>query len=144
MDYPDYYRILGVDRNASTKDIRKAYRRLARQYHPDVNPGDKQAEAKFKQINEAHEVLSDEEKRRKYDELSQSYQQWQHMGGQPGGFDWGRWAGGQPGGFRVEFTDTDPRAGDLFSDFFRSIFGDMGQPLGCPSHIRAALIQGQR
>lgn len=128
MDYPDYYRILGVDRNASAKDIRKAYRRLARQYHPDVNPGDKQAEAKFKQINEAHEVLSDAEKRRKYDELGQSYQQWQRMGGQPGGFDWGNWAGGQPGGFRVEFTDTDAGAADLFSDFFRSIFGGMGQP----------------
>jgi len=127
MDYPDYYRILGVDR--------------ARQYHPDVNPGDKQAEAKFKQINEAHEVLSDAEKRRKYDELGQSYQQWQRMGGQPGGFDWGNWAGGQPGGFRVEFTDTDAGAADLFSDFFRSIFGRAsrgaarGQDLEVVAHV---------
>lgn len=143
MDYPDYYRILGVDRDASTKDIRKAYRRLARQYHPDVNPGDQQAEAKFKQINEAHEVLSDEEKRRKYDELSQSYRQWQHMGGQSGGFDWGSWTSGRPGGFRVEFTDTDAGAGDPFSDFFRSIFGSMGQPQTGQGRASRAASRGQ-
>jgi curved DNA-binding protein len=143
MEYPDYYRVLGVDRNASAKDIRKAYRRLARQYHPDVNPGDKQAEARFKQINEAHEVLSDEEKRRKYDELGQSYQQWQRMGGQPGGFDWGRWAGGQPGSFRVEFADTDAGAGDLFSDFFRSVFGTMGPPQTGPRRAGQSAARGQ-
>jgi len=59
MEYKDYYKILGVDRNASEKEIKKAYRRLARKYHPDVNPGDKQAEERFKEINEAHEVLTD-------------------------------------------------------------------------------------
>ena len=69
MDYKDYYKILGVDKKASEKDIKKAYRKLARQYHPDVNPGNPDAESKFKEINEAHEILSDKEKRQKYDEL---------------------------------------------------------------------------
>jgi curved DNA-binding protein len=128
MDYPDYYKVLGVERKASEKDIRKAFRKLARKYHPDVNPGDADAEDKFKQINEAYEVLSDAEKRRKYDQLGSSFQQWQQMGGQPGGFDWSDWvSGGQPGGFRVEYMDADMGggAGDLFSDFFRNIFGGM-------------------
>ncbi|NDJ77428.1 MAG: J domain-containing protein [Chloroflexi bacterium] len=123
MEYPDYYRVLGVDRDASSSDIRKAYRRLARQYHPDVNPDDKQAEEKFKEINEAYEVLSDDEKRQKYDQLGRSYQQWQRMGGQPGGFDWSGWMSGQPGGFRVDYMNDDLGGGDPFSDFFRSIFG---------------------
>ncbi len=102
MDYPDYYKVLGVERGASEKDIRNAYRKLARKYHPDMNPDDKEAEEKFKQISEAYEVLSDKDKRQKYDQLGQSYQQWQRMGGQPGGFDWSSWVGGaQPGGFRV-------------------------------------------
>jgi curved DNA-binding protein len=67
MDYIDYYKVLGVSKNASEKDIKKAYRKLARQYHPDVNPNDAVAEEKFKAINEAHEVLGDPEKRKKYD-----------------------------------------------------------------------------
>jgi curved DNA-binding protein len=128
MEYRDYYQTLGVDRNASEKDIRKAFRKLARQYHPDVNPGDSQAEDKFKEINEAYEVLSDPEKRSKYDQLGNSYQQWQRMGGQPGGFDWSNWANnGQPGGFRVEYMDASDMGsgGDLFSEFFRNIFGGM-------------------
>jgi curved DNA-binding protein len=123
MEYQDYYQVLGVDRKASTKDIRKAYRKLARQYHPDVNPGNNEAEEKFKQINEAYEVLSDDDKRKKYDQLGSSYQQWQRMGGQPGGYDWSQWStGGQPGGFRVEYADFG-EGGDSFSDFFRTIFG---------------------
>src|SRR5437660_10020542 len=76
VDYKDYYKILGVSKNATEKEIRQAYRKLARQYHPDVNPGDKAAEEKFKEINEANEVLSDPEKRKKYDELSSYYQQY--------------------------------------------------------------------
>ncbi len=131
MEYKDYYKILGVDRNASEKDIKRAYRRLARQFHPDVNPGDKQAEEKFKEINEAHEVLSDPEKRGKYDRLGTTWQQWQRMGRDPGQFDWSQWFAGAPGGERVEWSgnlgDLFGGAGaDMFSDFFRTIFGGMG------------------
>ncbi len=140
MEYKDYYKILGVDRNADEKEIKKAYRRLARQYHPDMNPGDKAAEARFKEINEAHEVLSDPEKRRKYDELGQNYQRWQQAGGPGGGFNWSEYfagAGGRgtgaggPGGVRVEYGNVND-LNDLFgseqgfSDFFQAIFGGMG------------------
>jgi curved DNA-binding protein len=134
MEYKDYYKILGVEKNADEKEIKKAYRRLARQYHPDVNSGDKAAEARFKEINEANEVLSDAEKRRKYDELGQQYQRWQQTGGQPSGFDWSQWtnAGGQPGaasgGTRVDYVDLNDLfggggGGGDFSDFFSSMFG---------------------
>ncbi len=131
MEYKDYYQVLGVDRNASEKDIKRAYRRLARQFHPDVNPGDKQAEEKFKGINEAYEVLSDSEKRAKYDRLGASWQQWQRMGYDPGQFDWSQWFTGAPRGTRVEWSgdlgDLFGGAGaDVFSDFFRVIFGGMG------------------
>jgi curved DNA-binding protein len=124
MEYKDYYKILGVPRNADAKAIKKAFRQLARQYHPDANPDDPHAEERFKEINEAYEVLSDPEKRAKYDRLGQSYQQWQRAGGQPGSFDWSQWISGMPGGVRVEYGD----AGDLFSDFFQAIFG--GDPFG--------------
>jgi len=135
MEYKDYYKILGVDKTASEKDIKKAYRRLARQYHPDVNPGDKQAEARFKDINEANEVLSDPEKRRKYDELGANWQQWQRMGGDPRGFDWSQWyGGGKPGtgGVHVEYGNIEDLFGQSggFSDFFQSIFGGMAGTSG--------------
>ncbi len=126
MEYKDYYKILGVDKKANQQEIKKVYRRLARQYHPDVNPGNKSAEARFKEINEAYEVLSDPEKRKKYDELGSSYQQWQRQGGDPRGFDWSRWyTGGQPGGgsTRVEYGNLEDLLG---SDFFQAIFGGMG------------------
>jgi len=131
MEYKDYYRILGVDKNADTKTIKRAYRRLARKYHPDVNPGDKVSEERFKEINEAYEVLSDPEKRRKYDQLGADYQRWQSMGGDPRGFDWSQWfAGGQPAGGRVhvQYGDLGDLFGDLggFSDFFQAIFGGAG------------------
>jgi curved DNA-binding protein len=137
MEYKDYYKILGVDRNADEKEIKKAYRRLAREFHPDMKPGDKAAEARFKEINEANEVLSDSEKRRKYDALGQNYQRWQQSGGQPGGFDWSQWAaggaprGGGPGGARVQYASAEDLneifgAGG-FSDFFETIFGGMAQ-----------------
>jgi curved DNA-binding protein len=129
MEYKDYYKILGVDRNADEKEIKKAYRRLARQYHPDVNPGDAAAEARFKEINEANEVLSDKEKRGKYDALGQQYQRWQQTGGQPGGFDWSQWtaARGQPGGVNVQYGDINELFGSGgFSDFFEAVFGGRG------------------
>jgi curved DNA-binding protein len=137
MEYKDYYKILGVAKDADQKEIKKVYRRLARQYHPDVNPGDKAAETHFKDINEAYEVLSDPEKRRKYDELGQNYQRWQQGGGQAGGFDWSQWVerqGRQPAtqssrdGTRVEYADLDDLFGgnNGFSDFFESIFGGIG------------------
>jgi curved DNA-binding protein CbpA len=84
VDYKDYYKILGVNKNASQKDIETAYRKLARKFHPDVNPGDKAAEEKFKEINEAKEVLTDPEKRKNYDELSSYYQQYGRWPGAPG------------------------------------------------------------
>ncbi len=138
MEYKDYYKILGVDRNADEKAIKKAYRRLAREFHPDMKPGDKAAEARFKEINEANEVLSDPEKRRKYDELGQNYQRWQQAGGAPGGFDWSQWMAGQArgaqprgqpgGGVRVEYANVeDLFGGGGFSDFFEAIFGGMAQ-----------------
>jgi len=138
MEYKDYYKILGVDRNAEEKEIKKAYRKLARQHHPDVNPGDKVAEERFKGINEAYEVLSDPEKRQKYDQLGSSWQQWQRTGKDPGGFDWSQWSSGaQPGGgVRVEYRDLgdlgDIFGGRDFSDFFQSVFGGMGAPQARP------------
>ncbi len=132
MEYKDYYKILGVERNASLDEIKQAYRRLALKYHPDRNPGDKEAEEKFKEINEAYQVLSDPEKRARYDQLSDSYARWQQMGGQ-GGFDWGPWfAEGVPGGVRVEFRDLDDLFGGVsgFSEFFRTLFGGMGVDFG--------------
>lgn len=87
MEYKDYYKTLGVERKASTDDIRKAYRKLAMQYHPDKNPGDKKAEDKFKEINEAYQVLSDEQKRARYDQLGSAYSNFRTSGGQHGDFD---------------------------------------------------------
>ncbi len=130
MDYKDYYQILGVDRSASADDVRKAYRKLAMQYHPDRNPGDKRAEEKFKEINEAYQVLSDPQKRARYDQLGSAYSNWQQRGGSPNDFDWSQWFSGQPGaggGTRVEYGDINDLFGqDIFSDFFRSIFGGGG------------------
>jgi curved DNA-binding protein len=130
MEYKDYYKALGVERNASQQEIKRAYHKLARQYHPDLNPGDKEAEARFKEINEANEVLSDPEKRKKYDQLGSSWRQWQTTGADPRGFDWSQWYA-QPGGGRVHVQYGD--LGDLFggaggfSDFFEAIFGRMGR-----------------
>jgi curved DNA-binding protein len=132
MEYKDYYKILGVKKDASEKEIKKAFRRLARQYHPDVNPDDSQAEERFKEINEAHEVLSDPEKRKKYDQLGADWQRWQQRGGRPGDFDWGQWTAGRPGE-RVHVRYGTPEdledlfgGGSPFSDFFSQIFGGMG------------------
>ena len=98
MDYKDYYKVLGVEKNADEKEIQKAFRKLARKYHPDLHPNDKAKEKQFKEINEAYEVLSDADKRTKYDQLGSNYQQFQRNGGQ-GGFNWGDYAnsGGRSG-----------------------------------------------
>jgi curved DNA-binding protein len=126
MDYKDYYQILGLSRSANSEEIRKAYRKLAMQYHPDRNPGNKGSEERFKEINEAYQVLSDPQKRAHYDRVGSAYSSWQQRGGGQGGFDWGRWAGGAPGGTRVEYGDLNDLfggEGGLFSEFFRTIFG---------------------
>jgi curved DNA-binding protein len=144
MEFKDYYQTLGVGKTASEKEIKQAYRKLARKFHPDVNPGDKGAEGRFKEINEAYEVLGDQDKRKKYDELGANwrmYEQAQQQGGWPGGagapFGDAAGAGGAwninmggPGGYRTMseeemrdlFGDQDP-----FSDFFRTFFGGGGR-----------------
>jgi curved DNA-binding protein len=126
MDYKDYYKILGVERKASADDIRKAYRKLAMQFHPDKNPGDKKAEDKFKEINEAYQVLSDEKKRARYDQLGSAYSDFRTSGGRPGDFRWDDWFQQQGAQQRGYGNAEDPfgGAGGNFSDFFRSIFGE--------------------
>ncbi|MEN6480803.1 MAG: J domain-containing protein [Anaerolineaceae bacterium] len=132
MEYKDYYKILGVDRNASEDEIKRAYRKLAMKYHPDRNPGDKTAEDKFKDINEANEVLSDSKKRARYDQLGDSYSNWERRGGSSSTFNWADWVNqSQSGGTRVDVGGFEDLFGGGFSDFFSSIFGGMpasGQP----------------
>jgi curved DNA-binding protein len=113
VDYKDYYKILGVSKTATDKEIKAAFRKLARKHHPDVNKGDAKAEAKFKEINEANEVLSDPEKRRRYDQLGP---EWASFGGGRGGPR----PGPGRGGVRVEYGGEDMGG---FSEFFRTIFG---------------------
>jgi len=125
MEYKDYYKILGVERNASPEEIKRTYRKLAMKYHPDRNPGNKQAEEKFKEINEANEVLSDPEKRARYDQLGDSYFRWQQTGGRDN-FNWEDWFTQSSGGARVEYTNLDDLFGGGFSDFFNQIFGGIG------------------
>jgi molecular chaperone DnaJ len=117
--FKDYYKILGVEKKAGEKEIKQAYRKLARKYHPDVNPGDKKAEERFKEISEAYEVLSDDEKRAKYDQFGE---QWQYA--QQG-------AGAAPGGYNFRYgtpgQDLNFDLGGGFSDFFENLFGERGR-----------------
>ncbi len=131
MEYKNYYSILGVDKSATEKDIKRAYRQLARKFHPDKNPDNKAAEEKFKEINEAYEVLGDTSNRAKYDQLGRSYHRYQQMGGEPSGFDFSQWA--RSGGAGSQYQQVTVDFGDLFggssgfSDFFQSIFGGGGR-----------------
>jgi curved DNA-binding protein len=136
MEYKDYYKILGVTKNADESEIKRAYRRLARQYHPDKNPGNQTAEDKFKDINEAYEVLGDTQNRSKYDRLGQNYHRFRQMGGSPQDFDFSEWFNGGSGGQRVNVD-----FGDLggMSDFFSTIFGNRGRSGGGNPFGRSAV-----
>jgi len=126
MDYKDYYKVLGVSKNATKDEIKKAYRKLAVKYHPDKNKGNKEAEEKFKEVNEANEVLSDEEKRKKYDQFGENWQYYQQSGDQ-GGFDWSQYA--NQGGGQTRYTysgGAEDFGGAGFSDFFETLFGGGG------------------
>lgn len=142
MAFIDYYSILGVSKTASGDDIKKAYRKLARKYHPDINPNDEEAKKKFQQINEANEVLSDPEKRKKYDEYGEN---WKHaeefekarqQQAQNGGFADSSSFGGDFGGRTYSFTGEDEGG---FSDFFESLFGGRGSSRGS----RTSAFRGQ-
>src|SRR5689334_6009945 len=155
MDFKDYYSTLGVAKTATDKEIKQAYRKLARKHHPDVNPGDKAAETRFKEINEAYEVLGDADKRRKYDELGANWRMYEQAGqqgnpfsgagGGPGGYAANM--GGQGGGYR---TMTPEEMQDLFgnedpfSDFFRTFFGGGGGASGRARTNRAPRTQKGR
>jgi curved DNA-binding protein len=155
MDFKDYYNTLGVPPEADEKAIKQAFRKLARKVHPDVNPGNKEAEEQFKTINEAYQVLSDAQQRKKYDELRSQYQQWQQTGGRQQDFDWQNWSASraetgtssQPDqGARVQYANPEDLE-DLFgsaspySDFFTNIFGQArrsgtGRGQSAPSRTR--------
>ena len=151
MEFKDYYSTLGVAKTASEKEIKQAFRKLARKHHPDVNPGDKTAESKFKEINEAYEVLGDSGKRKKYDELGANWRMYEQAaasgsgGAGPFAGQWNANVGGSPGGFR---TMTQEEMEELvgketpFSGFFTAFFGGGGVEAGSPG--RATRVRSRQ
>ena len=127
MEYKDYYAVLGVPKTATPAEIKKAYRRLARELHPDRNPGNADAEKRFKEANEANAVLSDPDQRRRYDELGVNWQAYDNTGFPGGATDWAGF-GGAPGGMRWETRQVNAEDLGGFSDFFRAFFGGGSVP----------------
>jgi len=125
VKFRDYYEILGVPRAAKEEEIKKSYRKLARKYHPDLNPNNKQSEEKFKEISEAYEVLGDPEKRQKYDQLGANWKAGADFTPPP---NWGGTGGGFQGTINMEdlFGRANQQRGNAFSDFFEALFGGMG------------------
>jgi curved DNA-binding protein len=124
MEYKDYYKVLGVRKDASEQEIKKSYRKLALKYHPDKNPGNKQAEERFKELSEANEVLSDPVKRKKYDDLGADWKNYEASGAGQQGFDFSQWSNQWSGSRRNRgFSDEDQFGSTGFSDFFEQIFG---------------------
>lgn len=139
MAYIDYYKILGVDKNASQDDIKKAYKKLARKHHPDLNPNDPDAKRRFQEINEANEVLSDPEKRKKYDQYGEHWQHADQFEAQQQQYR--QQYGGAGGGGGAYWSSSGGFSGDEgeFSDFFESLFGSRGGRRGG----RSAGFRGQ-
>jgi curved DNA-binding protein len=142
VTYKDYYKDLGVGKNASPAEIKKAYRSLANKYHPDKTKGDKTAEEKFKEINEANEVLSDPVKRKKYDQFGADWKHYEEAGAQPGGFDWSKYASDQGRQTRWANTNESDRGSDDVGveDLFEMLFG---QHSGQRRSSRGVVVKGE-